>query len=125
MLIVMKKPHIDQDRYDLQTRYLDLTQVVLPSLGRTRGWPVTEDHCFMRIVLDHVFGDRWYNHLDRRLRAYKQLNNTKLAQAVSIAEKMSHADNETIEKMNAQSLAWREVQMPAVERRLRKRVAMR
>ena len=89
------------DRYDLQNRYLDLTRIQLPSLGRTRGWVVTEDHCFMRIVLDHVFADCWYNHLDRRLRAYKQLNGTQLAQAVGIAEHMCQADGQTIEQMNA------------------------
>lgn len=100
------------DRYELQDRYLDLTRAVLPSLGRTRGWPITEDHCFMRIVLDHVFHDCWYNHVDKRLRAYKQLNDTQLAQAVAIAEEMRRADAATIDKMNQQSLAWREVQPP-------------
>ncbi len=100
------------DRYDLQNRYLDLTRVTLPSLGRTRGWVVKEDHCFMRIVLDHLFADCWYNHLDRRLRAYKQLNDTQLAQAVAIAERMSRADDKTISRMNAQSLVWRDKPVP-------------
>lgn len=100
------------DRYDLQNRYLDLTRVVLPSLGRTRNWVVKEDHCFMRIVLDHLFADCWYNHLDRRLRAYKQLNDTQLAQAVAIAERMSKANDQTITQMNAQSLAWRDKPVP-------------
>ncbi|MEM6855757.1 MAG: hypothetical protein AAF593_15220 [Planctomycetota bacterium] len=100
------------DRYDLQNRYLDLTRIQLPSLGRTRGWVVTEDHCFMRIVLDHVFADCWYHHLDRRLRAYKQLNDTQLAQAVGIAEHMCQADDQTIAQMNAQSLEWRDKPVP-------------
>ncbi|MEM6458846.1 MAG: hypothetical protein AAF710_05585 [Planctomycetota bacterium] len=101
------------DRYDLQNRYLDLTRVVLPSLGRTRGWPIHEDHCFMRVVLDHVFADCWYHHLDRRLRAYKQLNDTQLAQAVAIAERMSKSDEATVAAMNEQSLAWRDKPRPA------------
>ncbi|MEM1110003.1 MAG: hypothetical protein AAGH99_15065 [Planctomycetota bacterium] len=100
------------DRYDLQNRYLDLTRVTLPSLGRTRNWVVKEDHCFMRIVLDHVFADCWYNHLDRRLRAYKQLNDTQLAQAVAIAERMAKADAEAIDRMNVQSLLWRDKPVP-------------
>ncbi|MEM9418414.1 MAG: hypothetical protein AAGA25_05065 [Planctomycetota bacterium] len=100
------------DRYDLQDRYLDLTRVILPSLGRTRGWVIKEDHCFMRIVLDHVFADCWYNHIDKRLRAYKQLNDTQLAQAVAIAEQMAKADSATIDVMNAQSLEWRDKPAP-------------
>ena len=100
------------DRYELQDRYLDLTRIVLPSLGRTRGWVITEDHCFMRVVLDHVFGDCWYNHLERRLRAYKQLNDTQLSLAVSIAERMSKADADTIAQMNARSLKWRDKPAP-------------
>ncbi|MEO1235494.1 MAG: hypothetical protein AAFX76_01760 [Planctomycetota bacterium] len=101
------------DRYDLQNRYLDLTRVVLPSLGRTRGWSIREDHCFMRIVLDHLFADCWYDHLDRRLRAYKQLNDTQLAQAVAIAERMREMDAAEIEAMNQQSLIWRDKSRPA------------
>ncbi|MBB6430961.1 hypothetical protein [Algisphaera agarilytica] len=100
------------DRYDLQDRYLDLTRVILPSLGRTRGWVIKEDHCFMRIVLDHVFADCWYNHVDKRLRAYKQLNDTQLAQAVAIAEQMTKADSATIDAMNSQSLEWRNKPVP-------------
>ena len=105
------------DRYDLQNRYLDLTRVILPSFGRTRNWVVQEDHCFMRIVLDQVFADCWYHHLDRRLRAYKQLNDTQLAQAVAIAEHMCQADAETIAQMNNQSLEWRDKPVPQAVKR--------
>lgn len=99
-------------RTQLENRYLDLTRVVLPSLGRTRHWPITEDHCFRRVVLDHVFADCWYNHLDRRLRAYRSLNDTQLAQAVAVAERMALADVDTVRQMNEQSLTWRERQHP-------------
>lgn len=54
-------------RYELQDRYLELTRVELPAEARRRDWVVIEDHCFMRIILDRLFGDCWYNHLDRRL----------------------------------------------------------
>ena len=106
------------DRYDLQDRYLDLTRVVLPSLGRTRNWVIDQDHCFMRVVLDHVFADCWYNHLDRKLRAYKQLNDSQLSLAVSIAERMSQADPETIAAMNLKSLEWRNKPVPPKVRTL-------
>ena len=95
------------DRYDLQQRYLDLTRVELPAAARARGWPIRHDHCFMRIILDHLFEDCWYHHLDRRLRAYKQLNQAQLERAVALGEAMLDADDLQVEAMNARSLRWR------------------
>jgi hypothetical protein len=106
------------NRTALTDRYLDLTRVVLPSLGRTRGWVIREDHCFMRVVLDHLFADCWYRHLDRKLRAYRQLTDTQLAQAVAIAERMSQADAAEIEAMNQQSLIWRDKPVPQPVKRV-------
>jgi hypothetical protein len=95
------------DRYDLQQRYLDLTRVELPALARDKKWPIRFDHCFMRIILDHVFQDCWYDHLDRRLVAYKQLNDRQLAEAVELGEAMLHADVDRVSELNTQSLIWR------------------
>jgi hypothetical protein len=60
-------------RYELQDRYLELTRAELPAKARLGRWVVTNDHCFMRILLDQLFQGCWYDHLDRRLVAYKQL----------------------------------------------------
>ncbi len=95
------------DRYELQERYIALTRGVLPTLAVERHWPIREDHCFMRIVLDHLFQDCWYHHLDRRLRAYRQLQADQLREAIRIAEHMQTLDAEAIEQMNRQSLRWR------------------
>lgn len=99
-------------RPTLQTRFLDLTQVLLPSRGRTHNWPIRDEHSFTRIVLDHLFHDAWYNHLDRGLRVHRQLSDTQLAQAVAIAERMYQADDATIRAMEQQSQAWREQPVP-------------
>ena len=48
------------------------------------NWPVSEDHCFQRIVLDNVCGGVWYEHLDRP--AYKHLTRTKPNVQLSFAE---------------------------------------
>ncbi len=95
------------DRYDLQQRYLDLTQVELPAAARERRWPIRHDHCFMRIILDHLFEGCWYDHLDRRLVAYKQLNQAQLERAVALGEAMLNADAEAVQAMNVRSLQWR------------------
>ena len=98
------------DRYDLQERYLELTRVRLPKAARDGAWPVRDDHCFMRIVLDHLFEGCWYDHLDRRLRAYRRLNDTQLRAAVALAERMLAEGPDLVMRLNAASLAWRGIE---------------
>ena len=95
------------DRYLLQDRHLDLTRTILPAEARRNGWTLREDHCFMRIILDHLFSDCWYKHLDRRLTAYKQLNVEQLQQAVKSAENLLLDGEPLLKAMNARSLHWR------------------
>lgn len=99
----LERPH----RYELQDRYLELTRIELPALGRVRNWCVKEDHCFMRILLDRLFGDCWYNHLDRRLTAYKQLNDQQLRKCIGMAEHLIECDEGTLAAWNRDSLRWR------------------
>ena len=94
-------------RHELQDRYLELTRVELPAEARRRGWVVTEDHCLMRIILDRLFGDCWYNHLDRRLTAYKQLNDEQLRECISMAGQLLGGDTEALVPWNRDSLRWR------------------
>ena len=99
---------LENDRYDLQARYLELTREALPLRAKQeRGLPIRFDHCFMRIVLDHVFEDSWYRHLDRRLRAYKQLTDQQLCRAVQLAEHLLEAPVEEVKRMDNASLMWR------------------
>jgi hypothetical protein len=90
----------------LQDRYLELTRTELPAHAVRNGWTVTQDHCFMRIILDQLFQDCWYNHLDRRVTAYKQLGDQQLVQCIAMAEQLM-SDSETLTKWNSQSLMWR------------------
>ena len=41
---------------DMVSRYMTLTKDVMPRLARTThsDWPVRNDHCFQRIVLDTI-----------------------------------------------------------------------
>ena len=94
-------------RYELQDRYLELTRVQLPAEARRHGWVLTEDHCFMRIILDRLFGDCWYNHLDRRLTAYKQLGDKQLRECIAMAEQMLAGDSDAMVRWNEDSLRYR------------------
>jgi len=96
-----------QHRYELQDRYLELTRIELPAEARKRGWVVIHDHCFMRIILDRLFGDCWYHHLDRRQTAYKQLREDQLIMCIKMAKQILKGDVEALVRWNQESLAWR------------------
>jgi predicted 2-oxoglutarate/Fe(II)-dependent dioxygenase YbiX len=100
-------PDLDCHRYVLQDQYLELTRVKLPAVAKAAGWTITEDHCFMRIILDQLFDDCWYNHLDKRLVAYKQLSEDQLKVAIELAHSILDRGEVLLEIWNRQSLAWR------------------
>lgn len=102
-------PEFQDDRMVLQDQYIELLRVTLPAIARRKGWLLTEDHCFMRVVLDQLFQDCWYNHLDKRLRAYRQLNVEQLKRAIAMGNAIRDRGEELLEKWNRQSLAWRTV----------------
>ena len=86
--------------------YLHLTKEVLPSLARFGGqdWPVHEDHCFQRIVLDTVCGGVWYAYLDRP--AYKNLTHDQARRAVALCREIAEGRAD-LRQLNIQSLIWR------------------
>lgn len=91
---------------DLIAQYLRLTREELPRLARTPGrqWPVREDHCFQRIVLDTICGGVWYDHLERP--AYRHLTRDQAAQAVALAQDIAKGRAD-LAALNQQSLVWR------------------
>ena len=93
------------DRARLEARWLELTRYVLPALAVERDWPVSADHCFQRILLDHACGGGWYTHIAGRP-AYRHADPMILAQAVALAEEV-RAGTRDLAAMNRQSLMWR------------------
>jgi len=96
---------VSTDRAALEARWLELTRVTLPGLAAERGWPVRNDHCFQRILLDAVCGGVWYDHVPKRP-AYKHLPFERLEAAVALAETMQ-AGTADMRALNTQSLVWR------------------
>lgn len=74
----------------LRDLYMNLAGRILPQLAKGQGWTITEDHCFQRVVLDNVFEDIWYNHLDKdsEIPAYKQLSKDELVSAIRFSREM-------------------------------------
>lgn len=95
-----------QNRRDLIDAYMHLTKTVFPSLAQSADneWPVCEDHCFQRIVLDTICGGAWYAHLDRP--AYKNLTHDQAQRAVALCREIA-AGPADLRQLNNQSLIWR------------------
>ncbi|MEM6826226.1 MAG: hypothetical protein AAF566_14055 [Pseudomonadota bacterium] len=87
-------------------RYLNLTQNVLPAVARRpeTNWPIANDHCFQRIVLDAVCGGVWYDHIKRP--AYRNLTQEQATRAVALCEAILNGAAD-LEELNQRSLAWR------------------
>ena len=95
---------------DLRKKYLNLVNVILPEVGKEKHFPITFNHCFVRIILDNLFGDCWYRYLDSssRVPAYKQLDINKLSKAITIAESIATGNINYIIELNKNSLRWRD-----------------
>ena len=91
---------------DYVSRYMRLTKEVMPRLAQTshRHWPVRNDHCFQRIVLDAVSGGTWYDHIARP--AYKHLTRDEALRAVALCETIISGEAD-LAQLNRQSLVWR------------------
>ena len=96
---------LDPDRDALEARWLTLTRNILPSVAAARAWPVTEDHCFQRILLDVACAGRWYDTIRGRP-AYAHAPDAILAQAVALGE-AALAGEADVHALNRQSLRWR------------------
>lgn len=93
---------------ELRSMYNEKVNSKLPAKAREQGdWPVDQDHCFARIVLDNLFEDVWYRHLEDRP-AYLNLSRQQLGKAIEIADRMLSKGREEVEVLNQKSLSYRE-----------------
>lgn len=97
---------VADERADMVAQYLHLTRTVMPAIAQTpkNNWPVRNDHCFQRIVLDTICGGIWYDHIARP--AYKHLSLDKARRAVHLCEGVISGDADLV-ALNHQSLIWR------------------
>ena len=103
MLAVSDSDRLNRAR--LEAEWLTITRQTLPELAKTQPWPVSADHCFMRILLDAVHEGRWDKAVQERP-AYQHIDVERLAAAVKLAEGVA-AGKADLWTLNAQSLAWR------------------
>jgi hypothetical protein len=101
----MSEPSSDRTA-DIVSRYMVLTKEVMPEMARDPNinWPVRNDHCFQRIVLDNVCGGPWFDHLPRP--AYKHLSQDQAVHALQLCEAIIDG-HENLFDLNNKSLSWR------------------
>lgn len=95
------------DRQALEQRYVALVREVLPAAAVAQGWRLQRDHCFGRVLLDDAVGACWYDVLDRRRTAFRQLDDRQLAGAVALAEQLLSQGDALLARLDDRSLSWR------------------
>ena len=94
-------------RQELERRYLRLVREQLPAQAARDGWVLRLDHCFGRVLLDDAVQGCWYDVLDRRRAAFRQLDDAQLAGAVALGERLLEEGDPLLRELDARSLAWR------------------
>lgn len=96
---------------DAINRYRHLTGTIMPELARSgrKKWPVRDDHCFQRIVLDAICDGVWYDKIARP--AYKHLSDAQAQRAVQLCEGII-SGRVDLAALNRNSLKWRK-KLPA------------
>jgi hypothetical protein len=96
------------DLSQLRAEYNRKVNEELPERAQSSdGWPIRLDHCLGRVVLDNVFGDEWYSHVEGRP-AYKHLSRSELQDAIEIADRLLREGKPAVEELNRNSLRWRD-----------------
>jgi hypothetical protein len=82
-------------------RWYVLTRDILPVMAERHAWPISNDHCFMRVCLDTAIGAPWHMHVRRP--AIRHLSDSQLAAAIAVAEALLLAPD-TLGQLNQQSI---------------------
>ncbi|WP_420933526.1 hypothetical protein ACOJR9_13880 [Alteromonas sp. A081] len=106
----------DSERSVAIRAYLEYTKTILPTMATSLGrqsanqlvtWPIHNDHCFQRVVLDTICQAPWYDVIPSP--AYKNLSLEQARAAKALCKKI--ANNQVcLTTLNNRSKAWRNKQ---------------
>ena len=91
-------------RAALVNRWNLLVRCVLPEMAQINHWPISLDHCFMRVCLDHALEGPW--HLSVKRPAIAHLTDQQLEAAIKVADSLV-AKPDKMAELNRQSIDWR------------------
>ena len=94
-----------EDRAALLAKWFVLMRDVLPDMATECRWPISSDHCFMRVCLDAAIGAPWTTVVKRP--AIRHLMSEQLRAAIAVADGIVSAP-ETLHALNEQSIRWRQ-----------------
>ena len=92
-------------RADIEAHWLALTREIMPSVAADRRWPIRNDHCFQRVLLDNACGGTWYAYISKRP-AYRRADAATLERAIALGEAVL-AGSADLDELNRRSLQWR------------------
>jgi hypothetical protein len=102
--LFLEVPNAVENRLTLNARWMMLVSETLPTMARSHNWPISLDHCFMRVCLDTALGAPWHTVIDRP--AIKHLSDEQLLAAISVAQSLVQTPA-TLLALNDQSIRWR------------------
>lgn len=91
-------------RAALAATWNNLVRDKLPNMATHNNWPISLDHCFMRVCLDTVCGQPW--HLAIKRPAIRHLTDEQLKRAMEVAQGLI-LDPASLDTLNRQSIEWR------------------
>ena len=94
------------DRAALRAALLRQANETFPAVARREGYPIVFNHCFLRVVYDNLFGEKWQRVLNPKKPAIDQLDETQLRRAIALGEQVI-ADRATCEMLNETSRRYR------------------
>jgi hypothetical protein len=100
-------------RSKLSKQWQSLMNEVLPNMAGTHNWPISQNHCFMRVCLDTAVGVPWHNFVKRP--ASHHMTDDQLRMAIAVADQIIETP-ELLLKLNRQSIDGRKLDLLPVNR---------
>ncbi|MEO0793046.1 MAG: GCN5-related N-acetyltransferase [Pseudomonadota bacterium] len=95
----------------LRDQYRELVGRRLPAIARERDWPIHNDHCFARVLLDNACGAPWREVIAPP--AWRNAADEVIAAAISLGEN-AIAGQADISQLNRRSLEMRGKKLPSI-----------
>ncbi len=92
-------------RQTLEQDWLTLTRKTLPQIALSRGWPIQNDHCFQRVLLDNACNGKWADVILVKP-AYRNAPEPILSAALALGMAV-FCGTEDLSALNDRSLKWR------------------
>jgi hypothetical protein len=102
--LLIEMPDALVARLALNATWLTLVKETLPAMAQMHHWPISLDHCFMRVCLDTALGSPWHTLVKRP--AIKHLSDDQMKRAICVAQNIVSSP-ELLHSLNQNSIRGR------------------